>query len=65
MCGSRYWYQVLHPLLGTDDVSGDVVVFSPYYAYEVDGYNFLWLDYHGVITRTFLIGEFGLNSGFI
>lgn len=32
---------------------------------EVDGYIFLWFDYHGVITCTFLIGESGLNPGFI
>ena len=30
--GSICSYLVLHPLLGTDDVSGDVIVFSQCYA---------------------------------
>ena len=31
-CVSLHWYLVLHPLLGADDVSGDVIVAGLYYA---------------------------------
>ena len=61
VCGSIYWYRVLHPLLGTDNIIGDGTI-STYDG--VDGYIVLWMTtyYNFALSYKVNLGMFPDSS---